>query len=90
MKKYICIRGWQRNSVGDIIEEWQYNKYPEEVKERNFKIYEPEPKQVKEIKSKTLTTKLETITIDSPKKEEIKHEVTPKFKSFNLEEDVKL
>ena len=53
MKKFICIRGWQRNSKDEIIEEWQYNKLPEEVKSRNFQEYNPQPvvekKPVKEI-----------------------------------------
>jgi len=45
LKKYICIRGWKRNPTNDIIEEWEYNKLPQEIKDRHFKEYE-EPKPV--------------------------------------------
>ena len=43
MKKFICVRGWKRNPTNDIIEEWEYNKLPDEVKNRNFKEYIPTP-----------------------------------------------
>tara|TARA_R110000868_G_scaffold9099_4_gene46044 strand:+ start:29 stop:295 length:267 start_codon:yes stop_codon:yes gene_type:complete len=43
LKKFICTRGWKRNPTNDIIEEWEYNKLPDEVKNRNFKEYIPTP-----------------------------------------------
>lgn len=54
MKKYICLRGWQRNPTGAILEEWEYNKLPEEVKQRNFKehIAEAIPEPVKKVEWK--------------------------------------
>lgn len=84
MKQYICTRGWQRNSKDDIIDEWQYNKYPEEVKERNFKVYEPEP--VKPVKKEVVEKVEKQVPVVSPKMEQ----TTTRFKPFNLEDDVKL
>jgi len=47
LKKYICVRDWQRHSKGTIIEEYEYNRLPHEIKERgNFKEYNPEPEPV--------------------------------------------
>lgn len=41
-KQYICIRAWTRNSVGDVLTEWEYTKLPYEVKnETYFKQVEP-------------------------------------------------
>jgi hypothetical protein len=73
LKKYICTRGWQRNSTGDILEEWEYNRLPDEVKNRNFKEYvaeqpaKPTPRPVENIKpkpSKPEPQKLEWFNLD--------------------------
>lgn len=42
-KQYICTRGWKRDSAGVIIDEWTWKKYPQEIQENNFKLFEPEP-----------------------------------------------
>lgn len=78
MKKFICVRGWKRNPTGEIIEEWQYNKLPDEVKSRNFKEH--------------LEEESKPIVVETPKKVEevpFKTEQKPthqKFKPFTLED----
>jgi len=80
LKKFICTRGWKRNPTGDVIEEWEYNKLPDEVKNRNFKEYVPE------------TVKVEPeIVVPEPVKEEPVQPVSVKpvhqrFKTFNVED----
>lgn len=27
-KKFKCVRAWSRNAVGDVIEEYEYKRYP--------------------------------------------------------------
>ena len=73
MKKFICVRGWKRNPTGEVIEEWQYNKLPDEVKNRNFKEVVPEPI----VKPVTIT---EILTAAKS--------VHPKFKPFNVADDL--
>lgn len=77
MKNYICTRGWQRNSTGEIIEEWQYNKLPDEVKKRNFKEYVPEPVEEKPV--------LKEVPKPITRIEEVRH-TPPKFKPFSVED----
>lgn len=77
MKKFICVRGWQRNPTGEVIEEWQYNKLPDEVKSRNFK--EVVPDEVVETKA---VPKVEPV-IESIAPPKTSH---TRFKPFNVDE----
>ena len=43
-KLFRCIKSWQRNLVGDIVEEWEYLKYPNDVRERHFVEVNPKNK----------------------------------------------
>jgi hypothetical protein len=38
-KQYKCVKGWARNNVGDIVEEYMINRYPKEIKMNNFVEY---------------------------------------------------
>lgn len=80
MKKYRCVRGWVRNSTGEIIEEWQYNKLPDEIKNRNFEEY-VEP--VVEQPIKPISKPLENI---KPKTHRLE---VQKPEWFNVEEESK-
>lgn len=75
MKKYICVRDWIRHSKGTIIEEYEYNRLPHEIKTRgNFAEYNPEPEIVPEpvqTFEKDLAKNLEKVGI----KAEFKHKV---------------
>jgi hypothetical protein len=42
--KYKCIRSWARHSIGDVVEEYEYNRLPHEIKGVNF-----EPLQVVQV-----------------------------------------
>ena len=48
--QYKCIRSWRRNRVGDIIEQWQYNKFERNSQLKHYEAYAPAAKKVKAIK----------------------------------------
>lgn len=82
MKKYICVRGWERNSKGDIVEEWLYNKYPEEVKERHFEIYNP----VSEVVAPVVEKQKEEKPVETVKDSFIVETQNKRFKPFSIED----
>jgi len=41
MKKYVCVKDWARNRVGQVIDEYVYKRYPEELRVKCFKLVEP-------------------------------------------------
>jgi len=83
LKKFICVRGWQRNPTGAILEEWEYNRLPDEVKNRNFKEHLPEPVVVPEpipvaptvvappvvVEPKSTHTRFKPFSVDDTKEE---------------------
>lgn len=81
MKKFICVRGWKRNPTNDIIEEWEYNKLPDDVKNRNFKEYvvKPDTEPVTEVSG----------VEETPSSTDV-HETKPthsRFKTFTVDDD---
>ena len=65
MRKFRCINGWARDSVGDIIDLYIYQRYPREIRENNFvEIFEP----VK----KSSSPKVEEKVVPQPVPEKIK------------------
>lgn len=42
MKRYVCVKGWARNKVGDMIDESVYRRYPVELRNRCFELYTEE------------------------------------------------
>lgn len=48
MPNYKCLRGWQRHSAGTIINEWEFNKLPVNIKGNFEEIRDKVHVQVKE------------------------------------------
>jgi hypothetical protein len=46
MNRYKCIKRWTRNEVGDIVEQWEMNRYPPEIYD-HFQLIIEKPKIVK-------------------------------------------
>lgn len=73
MKKYKCTAAWVRHRVGQVIEEWEYNKLPIEIK-RNFTpipITQTQPEEEKLVKPSYIPpeVKIPTNTEKNPKKD---------------------
>lgn len=98
-KQYICTRGWKRESTGTIIDEWTWKKYPQEVQENNFKLFEPEvviepdPEPVVEIPptpfEKDLTEKLSKSGIKAEFKHKFKDGSPILDASFKFQDETK-
>lgn len=43
MNQYVCVKGWARNKVGDVIDEWTFKRYPPELRSRHFELIVPKP-----------------------------------------------
>lgn len=39
MARFKCIRNWARNTKGDILEQYEYNRIPQELKLTHFEVY---------------------------------------------------
>jgi hypothetical protein len=39
MAQFKCIRNWARNTKGDILEQYEYNRIPQELKLTHFEVY---------------------------------------------------
>lgn len=35
-KQYRCIKGWARNNVGDLVEAYEFFRFPAEIRQRHF------------------------------------------------------
>jgi hypothetical protein len=43
-KEFKCIKGWARNRVGDVVENYMFSRYPKEIQQNHF--VEIKPKKV--------------------------------------------
>ncbi len=43
MNRYKCIKRWTRNEVGDVVEQWEMNRYPPEI-HNHFELIINKPK----------------------------------------------
>jgi hypothetical protein len=43
MNRYKCIKRWTRNEVGDVVEQWEMNRYPPEIHD-HFELIIDKPK----------------------------------------------
>lgn len=58
MNKYICTRDWYRCKKGDILEHWEYKRFPADIRESHFKPYkESKPKATPKSKMKPTVIK---------------------------------
>jgi len=61
MRKFKCIRKWARNQVGDIVELYEFKRYPREVRVGHFEeIIAKVAKKVVAPKEVTTTNKFTT------------------------------
>lgn len=95
-KQYICFRGWKRDSEGTIIPEWVWKKYPQEIQENHFKLYEPvpvvepEPEVVPPTEfEKDLTEKLSKSGIKAEFKHKVKDGTPTLDATFKFENETK-
>lgn len=91
-KRFICKRGWKRHSQDTIITEWEWKRLPQEIQERHFEEYKPEPEVIPEsvnLFENELKEKLGKAGIKAEFKHKVKAgipEVEANFK-FNENED---
>ncbi len=45
MKRFKCVKGWARNQVGDVVEEWEYKRFPESAHKCYEEIVDEPPKK---------------------------------------------
>lgn len=61
-KQYICIREWARNAKGDIVDSYEYGRFPKEIQSKCFEL--------KVEKKRPLTARnveIPTVKVKSPK-----------------------
>lgn len=42
--KWICVKDWARNRKGDIVENYEFKRFPMEIRQSCFKEYKSEPR----------------------------------------------